>query len=243
MARCRIWGHRGSPRLAPENTLASFERALRDGAQGIEFDVQCSADGVPVVLHDDTLERTTDGHGPARASTATQICALDAGSWFGPRFRHERVPRLDQVLEWVAAWETEAVLEIKDGRHGVVGACVAAVERLSLLPRVWFHSFAAADLRLVRSLCPRARIQLIGDLSPTLIDEALALRADACSPYDERLRAELIPTAWVEKARAAGMDLNAGLVNDPAVFAALARLGIGAVITDVPHFLDPRPGP
>lgn len=93
-----ILGHRGAPRLAPENTLASLSRALELGLDGIEYDLQAAASGEPVVLHDETLERTTDGHGPAEEASLAQLSSLDAGAWFGKEFAGEPVPLLEEAL-------------------------------------------------------------------------------------------------------------------------------------------------
>src|SRR3954465_12682255 len=99
--RPAICGHRGASGHAPENTLVAFKRARELGATWIEFDVQLSADGVPIILHDDTLERTSDLGKPLRPTelTLAELKSLDAGSWFGPEFVGERIPTLDEVLE------------------------------------------------------------------------------------------------------------------------------------------------
>ena len=91
--------HRGASRCAPENTLAAFEAAIRQGVDAIELDVRLTEDGVPVVLHDDTLDRTTDGQGPVDALSYQLLRRLDAGAWFGSAFRGERVPTLTEALE------------------------------------------------------------------------------------------------------------------------------------------------
>src|SRR5690349_24766663 len=87
-----IVGHRGAMGYAPENTFASYERALVLGADAIECDVHLSADGVPIVIHDHTLDRTTDGQGPVRDRTVAELKRLDAGAWRGPEFAGQRLP-------------------------------------------------------------------------------------------------------------------------------------------------------
>src|SRR3989442_12124372 len=87
--RVRVVGHRGAAAHAPENTIASLERGVREGADDVEFDVQRTADGVPVLLHDKTCDRTTDGTGPLRGRPPPPVSALDAGSWVGPTFPRE----------------------------------------------------------------------------------------------------------------------------------------------------------
>lgn len=94
-----ILGHRGAPRLAPENTLASLRRALELGLDGVEYDLQGSASRDPVLMHDETLTRTTDGHGPVEDAGLTELAALDAGAWFGKAFTGEPVPLLEEALE------------------------------------------------------------------------------------------------------------------------------------------------
>ncbi len=93
-----VIGHRGASAYAPENTLAAFNRAFEMGADGIELDVVLSKDGVPIVIHDDTLDRTTNGSGSVGAMDCAAISQLDAGAWFDRQFSGERVPTLEQVL-------------------------------------------------------------------------------------------------------------------------------------------------
>src|SRR5437762_10196522 len=95
---CFRIAHRGASGRAPENTHAAFAAALELGVDAIELDCQLSADGVPVVIHDETLERTTSGIGPVRATPWKELACLDAGAWSGAAFAGERIPRLDDVL-------------------------------------------------------------------------------------------------------------------------------------------------
>ncbi len=94
-----IIGHRGSAGLAPENTLVGIQRAFEEGASWVEFDVKLSADDVPILMHDERLDRTTDGKGKVASKTLPEIQALDAGAWFHPTFTGERVPTLKAALD------------------------------------------------------------------------------------------------------------------------------------------------
>lgn len=94
-----IIAHRGASSAAPENTLAAFRRAADEGAAWIECDVKLTADGRPIIFHDDTLDRTTDGGGVVDDYTLDVIGALDAGGWFSPEFRGEPVPTLEEMLD------------------------------------------------------------------------------------------------------------------------------------------------
>ena len=119
--------HRGASGRAPENTHVAFAAALALGAEAIELDVQLSADGELVVIHDETLERTTDGTGPVGDRTAAELAALDAGSWFAPEFRGERIPLLADVIAQLRDHVTLNV-EIKSARDlGVIEPKLAAL--------------------------------------------------------------------------------------------------------------------
>ncbi len=112
-----IIGHRGFSARAPENTLASVEAALRAGADAVEWDVHVAADGTPVVIHDATLGRTTNGVGPVRRRTLAQLQGLDAGSWFDPSFAGERIPSLAQALDRVKGRVGRVYTEVKGYRE------------------------------------------------------------------------------------------------------------------------------
>lgn len=118
MARFFIWAHRGASAVAPENTLAAFTAALEAGADGIELDVHLTRDGVPVVMHDETVDRTTNGSGRIRDLSHAEINTLDAGAWFGPDWRGEKVPTLEDVLDGFAD-RLKLNVEVKDIRAGL----------------------------------------------------------------------------------------------------------------------------
>ena len=98
MSNLILWAHRGASTHNPENTMAAFKAALKDGADGLEMDIQLSRDEVPVIIHDQTLERTTNGKGPIKAKTWRQLQYLDAGQWFSEEFKKERIPCLEDIL-------------------------------------------------------------------------------------------------------------------------------------------------
>ncbi|HKP76855.1 MAG TPA: glycerophosphodiester phosphodiesterase family protein, partial [Longimicrobiaceae bacterium] len=141
-----VLGHRGAPLAAPENTLRAFRLALEEGADGIELDVQPSADGVPVVLHDDTLDRTTDATGDVATLPWERIALARAGG--------EPVPRLEEVVAWAA--EAGAFLNVELKRPGAEAASVAAIAGAGLRERTVFSSFQAASVAEVKRLDPAA---------------------------------------------------------------------------------------
>jgi len=130
-------GHRGASALAPENTLAAFETAIVDGADGLEFDVRLTRDGVPIVLHDAALDRTTSGRGAVAALDLASIRRLDAGAWFGARFRGERVPTLAETLD-LARGRCAVNIELKE--EG--GDAVSLARAMLCDPRWPWHAAA-----------------------------------------------------------------------------------------------------
>jgi glycerophosphoryl diester phosphodiesterase len=110
-----IIGHRGVPKLAPENTIESFEKALELNTDGLELDVQLTKDNIPVVIHDETLERTTNGSGFVKDYNYKELRKLDAGSYFSPDYKGAKIPALEEVLEMVSKKNIYFNIEIKSG--------------------------------------------------------------------------------------------------------------------------------
>src|SRR5437868_11167811 len=108
-----VFAHRGANRLTPENTMSAFRKAQELGATAFELDVQLSKDGIPVVIHDGSLERTTDGEGMVAEHTFEELCELDAGSWFGNEFIEEKIPSLEEVLQEFIPLDIYLNLELK----------------------------------------------------------------------------------------------------------------------------------
>lgn len=142
LGRPLAMGHRGASGSAPENTMASFRRAKELGADAVECDVHLSSDGHLMVIHDSTLDRTTNGRGPVSALPMAELKALDAGSWYGPAFSGEPLPTLEELLEW-SATGLPVVIEVKwhPDAMKVVEACIKLVDRMHAQERVAFIAF------------------------------------------------------------------------------------------------------
>lgn len=153
----QLIGHRGASAEAPENTMAAFVRSLELGADGFEFDVQLTSDGLPVVIHDTMLERTTTGAGPVFEASFTEVRGLDAGSWFGDDFAGELVPTLGEVLSLPAA---VFELEIKTQGRLVLDAVLESVDRVGVFERVKFTGWDQALLCRLKKERPEATIGL-----------------------------------------------------------------------------------
>lgn len=138
-----VLGHRGAPRVAAENTIRAFREATRAGADGVELDVQISADGVPVVIHDATLDRTTDAFGAVSTLAAAALAAVDAGDGEG-------VPTLTDALNWARAEHRWVNIEIKAG--DCADSVVAVVEEVGVAERTIISSFEAATVARVGEL-------------------------------------------------------------------------------------------
>jgi glycerophosphoryl diester phosphodiesterase len=161
----RFWGqgrvlgaaHRGASRYAPENTLAAFRLALEHGTPAVECDVQRTRDGHLVVLHDETVDRTTDGRGAVADYVLTDLRRLDAGRWFGPEFAGERIPQLEDVLDTVRG-RALVQLEIKNTPRpyeGIERQILDALRRRQMEDDVLMMSFDHASIRTARALSPR----------------------------------------------------------------------------------------
>lgn len=225
--------HRGGGDAAPENTLAGMLLAAFAGAKMVEFDVRLSADGVPFLLHDDTLERTTDGHGPADALSWKVLSRLDAGAWFSPRFAEEPLPSLADAAQLLNDHSLCANVEIKPspGREAETGARVAAdCARLfaGQTPPPLLTSFSTVALTAAGEAAPALpRAWSVRQWDDGLIAQAQALGVCALDlPYSE-LNAERAAAV-----RAAGLWLLSWTVNDPAQAAPLWALGVSALCTD-----------
>jgi len=233
-----VIAHRGASGTCPENTLAAFRRAEALGAGMIELDVQLTRDGAVVVMHDWTLERTTDGAGAVRDRTLAELRVLDAGAWFAPAFRGERVPTLAEVL---AAVRLPVNVELKPvGDDGLVERVLAVVDAAGAGARVVFSSFDASSLVRLRDRASGARIGVLWEDAP--IDEALRL-AERVGARTLHVRKDAITEAVVVAARAAGLGVLGWTVNDPRDCDRLDAAGVDGVFTDFPErFLQP-PGP
>lgn len=232
--------HRGGGALAPENTLAGFRLAARLGYRAVEFDVMLTADGVPILIHDETLDRTTDRQGRVADRDWEAIAAADAGIRFHRAWAGERVPRLDEALELCAALDLAVNVEIKPtpGREAAT-ACAAADTILRHWPAkrpLLLSSFSETALAAARQAAPALpRALLVGGIPSDWAGrlEALgctALHADADALLPERV-AEVL---------AAGVPLAVYTVNAAAAAEHCFGLGAAALFTDRLDHLGPR---
>jgi len=232
----QLIGHRGAAGEAPENTLAGFARARELGLTGFELDVCLSADGVLVVLHDDTVDRTTNGHGPASALTVAELRALDARAIFPDWPEPVGIPTLAEVL---AGFPDFAVYQLEIKHHEprlypeVCRQLAEAVEQNGLGERALAISFDPAALAALREVAPRIRRGLLtGRAEPADLETATALQCAWVSMN--------VPAASAEAARAVrarGMRVCTWTCNTAEDLDTALAWEAEAVVTDVPTLL------
>ena len=232
--------HRGAGLLAPENTLAAMRLGYDCGYRMFEFDVKLSCDGVLVLMHDDLVDRTTNGSGCVADASWAELAKLDAGAWHSPRFAGEPVPTLARVAAWLRANGCLANIEIKPspGREAETGAAIAA-EALALwrdadVPPL-LSSFSEAALEAARRVAPGLpRALLISRLPDDWLERCRALGCVALDANHRELDAETI-----ERAHREGLRVLAYTINEPTRAAMLRKLGLDGVITDAVGSLGP----
>jgi glycerophosphoryl diester phosphodiesterase len=238
--------HRGASARAPENTLAAFTEAIRLGADAIELDVHLSSDGVPVVIHDDTVDRTTNGRGPVAAISVRDLRRLDAGAWFSSRFRGERVPTLEEALE-CARGRCGLNIEIKEaprrrrsgvaaGRRAGADADAVALAVARTMARTSFNdllvvsSFSPRALQLARVAMPRVRLGLLAARSLRGLRAAhRRVRLFSIHPH-----VRLASPRRMRLARRLGLVVVFWTVNDIRLMRRLLALGGDGLMTDDP---------
>lgn len=235
-----IIAHRGASGTCPENTLAAFRRAHELGAHMIELDVQLTRDEEVVVLHDDTLDRTTTGLGPVGALPLAAVRALDAGAWFAPQFRGERVPTLAEVL---AAIPLPLNVELKPVGRGaaapLAARTLAVVVAAGALGRVVFSSFDPEAILALREASADAEVGVLWSADPVPDGLAFARRVAARALH---LRKDAATRAAIAAAAAAGLETRVWTVNARVDLDRVVAAGASGIFTDFPErFLQTVP--
>jgi glycerophosphoryl diester phosphodiesterase len=227
----QVIGHRGAAGYAPENTMASFERGLAMGVDAIELDVHPTSDGELVVIHDPTLDRTTDGHGLVTAHSLAQIQELDAGSWFDPAFAGQRVPIFREVMQW-AKGRTRVIIEIKQGPifyPNIEELLIAALDETGMRDQVLVISFDHISVHKLKQLAPDILTGVLyAGRCVNPVSLARDAQADALMPYWP-----LLTKDEVAAAHAAGLFI--GPWGGPEQnYEFILATGVDAVLADFP---------
>lgn len=227
-----IYGHRGASAYAPENTLEAFRLAMEMGADGFELDVHLSRDGELVVIHDETVDRTTGGTGFVRELTLAQLKALDASNGMAA-YRGVKIPTLEEVFSLIRDTRHIVNVEIKTDEWfypEIEEKCLALAARMGLEERVIYSSFNHHTLIKLRRLKPDAKLgMLFGDIMLSPWEYARQLRVDYLHP----MKMNICVDGFSEGAAAAGLGVNMWTINDEATMVRCLETGAG-IITNYP---------
>jgi glycerophosphoryl diester phosphodiesterase len=222
--------HRGASGDFPENTLCAFDAAIRAGAAMCELDVQCTADGVVVVIHDDLLDRTTDGDGKVAALSYAQVRRLDAGRWRGPQFAGERIPTLGEVFELV---RERCALNVELKAEGIAGPVCSLIRERRAEEFTLVSSFDWPAIAEVRRIAPGIASALLTSRAPTrALETARVMGVAALNP-----RHDLVDRELCAEARQRGLAVYAWTVDEPAEMERLLDAGIDGIMTNYPERL------
>ena len=229
-----VFAHRGASAYAPENTLAAFQLALEQGAAAIEFDVKLSADGQVVVIHDATVERTTDGNGKVSQLPLVALRELDAGSWLSARFHGEKIPSLDEVFD---AFGKKLLMNVELTNYNtpfdaLTLKVAALVKKHRLEDWVWFSSFFPHNLMRMAQLLPSVpRGQLIWPGPGGWWQRAWGshINVQAEHPWKDDVNAR-----YAENTHARQRRIHVWTVNQPDEVRRLQTLHIDGIFTDDP---------
>jgi len=232
------FAHRGASHGAPQNTLAAFRLAREMGADGVELDVQASKDGEAVVIHDFTVDATTDGQGRVADKTLAELRELDAGSWFNAQFAGQRIPTLQEVIVEVGHQLLLNIeLKVKGvSPAGLVAEVVRLIEDHNLVHQAIVSSFNPFALRRVKRLNPRINTGLLYyfDLPANPFRTLLLLLTDPDALHPEK---HLVTQEYMTWAKERGYRVNVWTADEPAEMERLIALGVDGIITNRPDML------
>lgn len=228
-----IYAHRGASGLYPENTLEAFRAAYRQGADGIELDVQLSSDDQVVVIHDAILGRTTNGRGLVRSHTLGELKKLSAGEWLHPRFRHARIPAFEEVCAWIQPTHLSMIIELKNfltTQPLLEEKILQLLDLYQLQDRVIISSFNFNSLLHIRRLRPQLKTGLlyVGAMKNPWEVATEFLTNQIHAPQSD------ITSKLIKEAHARNLEVYAWTVNGSHRMKTLRQLGIDGIITNHP---------
>lgn len=230
----KIIAHRGASKLAPENTMPAFELAYKQGADGVETDVQLTKDGTPVLIHDEQVKRTTNGKGYVKDLTLNQLKQLDAGSWFSKKFIGTTIITLEEFLQWIKPKSLYLNIELKNTKiiyKNMESIVYDMLSHYDLLHRTTLSTFNPFSVRRISELCQDLDIAfLTSRRNPNLVHDAKAMGANALHVKFRLLRSSLKKACQKEN-----MTLRVYTVNRLMHMRQCFTQKIDGLITDVPN--------
>lgn len=229
-----IQAHRGASEVAPENTLAAFRQAVRMGTDGIECDIHATKDGVYVVCHDDTIDRTSNGSGRIAEKTYAELCHYDFGSWKDMQFAGEKLPTLEQMLEVVGGLRiiNIEVKDLRDNTREDIEAFYAILTRHGVVDRVLVSSFRLEILKDLKRYYPNLRTAYlyVDAADKAAMEAAVDSGCFAIHPSGGNLTPEL-----VDEAHRKGLAVNVWTIDNEEEMRRLAGWGCDGLITNRPE--------
>ncbi len=240
-----IISHRGAAKFAPENTLASVNAALKLNPDCIEIDVQQTQDSIVVIMHDTTLDRTTNGTGLIKEKTFLELTKLDAGSWFSNDFLNEKIPTLEEIIK-VVNGKCQLIVEIKKGHvyyPNIEKNIIAIIKKYNAESWVIVHSFDSEILEHVHKLNPNIALHklLVGKLKfiPFMISNKIETLDIDSHPYIKTYSINYVfaNRNIIKLLKSKGKEVNVWTVNDTHSANELISLGVDGIISDNPILL------
>lgn len=234
MKEIQIFAHRGSKKTHPENTMSAFIEAERVGSDGIEFDVQLSSDGEIVVIHDETLDRTTNMTGYVKNYTAEELKSADVGIFFSKQFRGEKIPFLREVFEWAQGNKLVMNVEFKTDKfnyEGIEQKVIELIRQFNLENRVILSSFNHHSIDISKQLAPEIERALLFNKLPKDIEKILAERLE--SGFHPKRKT--VKKSLVRYAQNLGYKVRPWIANKSKHILILAGLGVDVIMTDCPE--------
>jgi len=230
--KVQVFAHRGGRKWAPENSMAAFKKSVDAKCDGIELDVHRCKSGELVVIHDDNVDRTTNGKGAVKDKTLAELKSLDAGTWYAPEFKDERLPTLGEVLDLVDG-KLVVNIEIKNlptDYPGIEDDVIAVLQPYKHKDKIIVSSFDHQVLKKLHEKAPQYRVAMLDTSNPHEIGEyAGKVGAKDWNPYFECIRPDT-----VKNAHDASLRIFTWTVNDPKEWERVATLGTDGIITDDP---------
>ena len=235
----KVIAHRGYSGKYPENTMLAFEKAAEAGCDEIELDVQLAKDGTVVVIHDETIDRVTDGAGLVRDYTCEELQKFHAGSVFGDQYGFVNIPTFEEYCRWAAAQTVTTNIELKTGvffYEGLEEKTIAIIQKYGLEEKVMFSSFNPLSLMETKKIAPQIPCGF-------LVDDPLGNAGYCCGKYGFEFyhpRGSKLTEDVLESCKKHGVGINAWTINDMGVLEKLCDWDCAGAITNYPDVVRAR---
>ena len=234
MSNTKVIAHRGASGYAPENTMEAFLLAIEQGADGIELDVQLSRDGIPVVIHDETIDRVTDRTGYVKDYTLQELKELTVLKDRFPQYSQSKIPTLKEVLEAVKSSGIQVNIELKTGIYwypDIEKKVAEIVEETGMKEKIIYSSFNHYSVQRIKEIVPDAETAyLYSDVILNVEDYARKTKVDGLHPAVYHVKMADFLKGYIES----GLNVRVWTVNEEADMKALTEAGVTAVITNYP---------